>query len=99
MHFHWSRAGSTLEAVMCTTVERWPKTVHTIASGLFCTERRKQQARWVACGGNTPPLLPLKRQPGVVVMRISTTGYVFGRALIAQRQAQRASIANLGSII
>ena len=55
---------------MCTTVERWPKTVHTIASGQFCTERRKQQARWVACGSNTPPLLPLKRQPGVVVMHL-----------------------------
>ena len=70
MHFHWSRAGPTLEAVMCTTVKRWPKTVHTIASRQFCTERRKQQARWVACGSNTPPLLPLKRQPGVVVMHL-----------------------------
>ena len=33
-------------------------------------ERRKQQARWVACGGNSPPLLPRKRQPGVVVMHL-----------------------------
>jgi hypothetical protein len=70
MHFHWSRAGPTLEAVMCITVERWPKTVHTIASGQFCTERRKQQARLVACGSNTPPRPPLEQQPGVVVMHL-----------------------------
>ena len=71
MHFHWSRAGPTREAVICTTVERWPKTVYTIVRGRhFCTERRKQQARLVACGSNTPPRPPLEQQPGVVVMHL-----------------------------